>query len=106
MEDEFDLAQLEEMTDGDPELKKEMTQVFFECGDDCLVGLKESIGGGNLMWKEKAHALKGIALNFGATKVSKLSHFAEESYEFNREEKEKMFTEIQTAYKSAKDYFL
>ncbi len=105
MENEFDLEQLEEMTDGDPELKKEIIEAFFECGDECLTDLEQSITGENLAWKEKAHALKGIALNFGATRVAELSASAEEAWEISIEEKGKLFIEIQTAYNSARAYF-
>lgn len=106
MEAEFDLEQLDEMTDGDPELKKDIVEAFFECGDECLEELEQSLGGENIMWKEKAHALKGIALNFGATRVAKLSAEAEEGCEMSTAEKEKFFVDIQEAYQSAKNYFL
>ncbi|HBN22469.1 MAG TPA: hypothetical protein DD412_04455 [Holosporales bacterium] len=68
--------------------------------------LEQSVGNENITWKEKAHALKGIALNFGATRVAELSRTAEEGYELSCEEKEKLFVDIQNAYQSAKNYFL
>lgn len=106
MEAEFDLEQLEEMTDGDPEVKKDIVEAFFECGDECLEELGQSVSSENIMWKEKAHALKGIALNFGATRIAELSRAAEENCDLSREEKEKLFGDIQKAYQSAKTYFL
>ena len=67
--------------------------------------LEKSVGSESVTWKEKAHALKGISLNFGATRVAELSRVAEEGCERSAEEKEKLFIDIQKAYQSAKTYF-
>ncbi|MGB0935001.1 MAG: Hpt domain-containing protein, partial [Alphaproteobacteria bacterium] len=75
---EFDMNQLEEMTGGDPDLTKELMQSFYECADECIASLESCINGDPTNWKEHAHALKGIALNFGATGLSDISKQAEE----------------------------
>ncbi len=106
MEDEFDFEQLDEIAGDDPEVRQEIVQAFFECGDECLLELEKSINAEDSQWKEHSHALKGVALNFGATKVSELSQSAEEACGKSATEKQELFSEIQMAYKRAKGYLL
>lgn len=63
-----DLSCLNEYTDGDPEMVKELIGVFFETFDESLLHLKEHIKDGECAeWSETAHKLKGAAGYVGAS---------------------------------------
>ena len=76
----IDLEQLESVSDGDLEFKRELIELFDQQTQDHLNELKEAIQNNNASAVDAAaHSLKGGASNIGAMQVCELAQEIEES---------------------------
>ena len=101
----IDLSILDEYTDGDKEVEKELLTMFIEQADDLLKQLTENaVGGVHKPWNDAAHALKGIAANVGAKEMKKLSETAQQMEDVSVEDRKKQLDLLESSFKSAKDY--
>lgn len=101
-----DMEHFEMFTDGDPDEEKELLDMFFEQTDLSIHDLKESCANENdIMWKKAAHKMKGATANLGAYNLSAVCKKAEESFDQNRIEKEKMLADIIIGVASIKNFF-
>ena len=103
MNHELDMNELNELTDGDEAILKELLDSFFECADDCIAGLSENLHD-SPAWKEHAHALKGISLNFGAVKLADVSRIAENKPDLTLQERQELLKNIKECYKNIRKY--
>ena len=100
-----DLTHLEEMTDNDKVLMKELFEEFDLSGKQTIEQLEESLISGNIeTWRSAAHALKGVTLNLGANSLAVLCKIAQERFEDSTAEKAKMLIEIKAAFIQAQDF--
>ncbi len=73
MKEPVDLTNFRTMTDGDPAIEQELFLEFLTTVDDGLAKMESSTSDGNReVWRSTAHALKGAALNLGATDLGDL----------------------------------
>lgn len=70
-----DLVHLARHTLGDPELEREVLQLFVAQARTCLNRLKEA--GNERTWREAAHTIKGSARGIGAWQVADQAELAE-----------------------------
>lgn len=71
----IDLVHLARHTMGDPELEREVLQLFVTQAKIYLTRLKEA--GNARMWRETAHTIKGAARGIGAWQVAEQAEQAE-----------------------------
>lgn len=70
----FELERLNSFTDGDPQLGRELTTLYFSTADLYLEEMRVALSGvGAGSWSRAAHALKGASANIGAATVAKLA---------------------------------
>lgn len=74
----FELERLHGFTDGDPQLGRELTTLYFSTAELYLDEMREALdGSGPGAWSRAAHALKGASANIGAAMVARLAGEAE-----------------------------
>lgn len=94
-----DLTALREITDGDPELERELFQVFFASAETCIIALDASTGVDTQeTWRKQAHAFKGIALNIGAQELGAWCKKAQDASSESAQHKHALLQDIKTAY--------
>ncbi|MCS5595827.1 MAG: Hpt domain-containing protein [Alphaproteobacteria bacterium] len=72
-----DLTNLREITEGDEALEAELFHDFISSFEDILLQMhSKTIEEG---WAKDAHALKGLASNLGAERLTKICHEAQHS---------------------------
>lgn len=71
-----DLVHLARHTFGDPELERQVLQLFVLQSDTCLKRLKDARD--DAQWRSAAHAIKGSALGVGAWDVARSAEALEE----------------------------
>lgn len=99
------LDNVREMLGHDPVREKELFQIFIESADENIDGLVKSTGpGAEENWRTQAHALKGMSLNLGATKLGDLCATAQKGNAASQTEKEAMLSEIQAEYAKVRDF--
>lgn len=99
------LIELREITNGDPDLEKELFDVFIDTTDSCLQKLEASqTQGMEDLWKRQAHALKGAALNLGAERLGALCKEAQDSSDIPLTSKTNLLTAIWEEYARVKNY--
>jgi HPt (histidine-containing phosphotransfer) domain-containing protein len=103
MHEVVDLANLREITEGDPELEKALFEEFCRCGERCIDALESSFAGAdNLAWKNQSHALKGTAFNLGANRLGELCKKAQEGFEYPQTEKALLLEEIKASFEATR----
>lgn len=105
METPVDLTSLREMTDGDPEMEEALFQEFFSSFEQGIQTL-QTHRTENVMdiWRSQAHALKGIALNLGASRLGELCKQAQENNQSPTELKETLLDQMIEEYKRVHSY--
>lgn len=73
----LDLAHLASFTDGDPELERELVDLYLRTAEVYLAELARArdVTG----WQKTAHSLKGASANLGAMQAAALALMAERS---------------------------
>jgi len=56
------------------------------------------------IWKDNAHALKGVALSLGANKLAKASNETKANHNASPEEKTNMLNEIKSEFQKVKEF--
>ena len=93
------LNTLRDIIDHDQELERELINNFHACYHTCISDLEAGITNqDNIIWRNAAHALKGIAFNLGAESLGELSLKAEQASDRPYPEKVQMLEEIKTRY--------
>lgn len=92
----IDFNLLRNLTGGDAALEKELLKVFMESADECLNGLRLALAqNDDALWKQHAHAFKGIGLNLGAHNLGQLCRTAQEDYHAIPDDKHAMLRVIE-----------
>jgi signal transduction histidine kinase/DNA-binding response OmpR family regulator len=100
-----DMEHLKTFTDGDREAEAQLFQMFLTQSEIDLTQLDAAKNTAeNEAWRKSAHKFKGAAANLGAKKLSETCFTAEKNFQASKTDKEKMLTEIQTAYAEVKDF--
>lgn len=94
-----DLDNLRSITDGDEEIEKALFEEFFSSSEASLRVMQSSVGPeGNEIWRQQAHAIKGVSLNLGANRLSDLCKKAQDHYQISEIDKRELLTLIQDEY--------
>ena len=102
----IDLAHLEMFTEGDPEVEKELLDLFFNEADSSISELEQSFANNDSdAWEKTAHRLKGASVNLGANPLSDACETAEDNYVANQEDKSTMLINIKTKLEELKECF-
>src|SRR5205823_3114461 len=81
MDAPVDLANLRGMTDGEKEVEEALFREFYSSFESGMASLQASAEAAESeVWKKESHALKGIALNLGATKLGRCCEKAQAGY--------------------------
>ncbi len=105
MTNPVDLTNLRSMTDGDPEMEKELFAEFCSSTEACIATLKGNCTeGANEAWRSSAHALKGTAINLGAEELSALCKRAQEGMAASAAEKQQMLETLMQEYARVKTF--
>lgn len=105
MTEPVDLTDLREMTEGDAEMEKELFEEFFSSSEECIATMEANCADGiNEPFRAGAHALKGTAINLGATRLSELCKTAQESHAVSAEEKKGLVDGIKNEYSQVKSF--
>lgn len=104
-EQPIDLSHFEMFTDNDPDLEKELLNLFFEQAELSLSDLEQSLSDNdNDTWEAAAHRLKGAAANLGAEPLAKACENAEYASENDKPDTTAMLTDIQTTLEELKTF--
>lgn len=91
----IDLTQLRIITAGDQEIEIELFTNFIQCSKENSSLLQASVDDNKKdIWKNTAHAIKGMALNIGANTLSELGREAEELTSASPTEKQIHYAKI------------
>lgn len=102
----LNMENLREIIDNDRELERELVSNFYTCYHTCMSELETSLDTQDtVLWRNAAHALKGIAYNIGAECLGELSLKAERACESSILEKQELFEALKQSY-AAVDYAL
>lgn len=74
----IDLSHLDEFTEGDPDLERELAELYLSTAERYLADLEGNLGAFQ-EWRRIAHSLKGASRNLGANRVAALASAAEHS---------------------------
>ena len=100
-----DLTNLREMTDGDPEMERELFAEFISSFESELAQLRASQGeSASETWRRRAHALKGIAFNLGAMQLGNLCKQAQETPQSDLEAKTELLKKISAEFADVRAY--
>lgn len=100
-----DLTNLREMTDGDPEMEKELFAEFISSFESELAELQASQSDrASETWRRRAHAMKGIAFNLGAMRLGELCKQAQETPQSNLETRIDLLKKIGTEFADVRSY--
>lgn len=95
----FSTARIDEIVEGDEELKQELINLFMETMEKCTKALEESFGKEDhaKIWHDEIHELKGSALNLG---FEDLAEYCKkyEYYEAGDEEKQEVVSNLNKIY--------
>ncbi len=95
----MDWDRLEMFSDGDPQEKATLIEMFTTYADESLHIMKENCAeGGSETWKKAAHKLKGSAANLGAMQLSNLCAEAEDASNKSEEDKRRMLEAVLAGY--------
>lgn len=101
-----DLTMLKTFSDGDKDLEKEMIGIFVSQSEIDIDTLsKNRVSGKCEPWVEAAHRIKGGSANMGAENLRSLCEVAQEMADVSADEREKIFSEIDVAFKEICDFF-
>ena len=104
MEPPVNLANLRSITGGDDAIEQSLFQSFREAVDECRSMLNIALQtGDDAMWKQQAHALKGLALNLGAQHLSLLCADAQKNFTVERGRKNDMLLVIDAELERVKE---
>ena len=99
----IDLATLHNISRRDRRVESELIQLFLEDVEDCLTLLRHSCAPEfRDLWREQAHALRGISANFGAQELARLSECALNKINGDYEQKITLFRELDGEYRNVK----
>ncbi len=97
--DVFDIRQLNNVTDNNPELQRQLVNMFILQTEQALHTLEgHCTDGENAPWVEAAHMLKGSAGNIGATKLHALCAGAQRMQNASAKERTEALDGINAAY--------
>jgi len=92
------LETLREITNGDPELERELFALFFQTIEACLARMAAAAGA--MEWSESAHEMKGAAANIGAPALVELCLLAEKA----GEERQRLLAQLAEEYARVKAF--
>ena len=99
----IDLQCLHEYTDDDPEMMKELIEVFFEtCSESIATMGRHIIDGKSAEWTAEAHKLKGASGYVGAHVLKSLSSEAQSMEQATKQDRQEKFDQIETEYSLVK----
>ena len=99
MADILNMDNLREIIDHDKVLERELISNFHTCYHICISELGEAITNqDDVLWRNAAHALKGIAFNLGAESLGELSLQAEHASDIPYPQKVQMLEELKKSY--------
>ena len=99
------LDNVREMLGNDPAREKELFQIFIDSAEESLEAMRKSCGvGAEEIWRTKAHAMKGMSLNLGATKLGEACALAQQSNTAPPDVKEKLLADIHAEYAKVKEF--
>ncbi len=101
----MDLTNLRELTDGDAELEKELFVEFISSTEVLIAQMKDAIEGmDNNVWRENAHAIKGVSMNLGAEKLGQLASTAQDNHEDTADNKQQLINQIISEFALVKTF--
>lgn len=99
----FDLAYLQEYTDGDEDMIAVLVETFYETFDEGLVELSQEItDGDNQKWSDISHKLKGAAAFLGAEELRNLAMTGQEMKTASLAQRQDLFNQISQNYEDVK----
>lgn len=105
MTEPVNLDNLREMTSGEPELEKELFDVYLSSSEDCLTSLRANANAGQEeTWRTQAHAWKGMSLNLGADALGKLCADAQMNHMAPPDKKAEMLAAIEAEFAKVKAF--
>ncbi len=103
----IDIAHLNLFTDGDPDTEKELLDLFFDEANSSVSSLTQSLADNDDdAWEKAAHRLKGASANLGAVPLSNACEKAEDGYEKDNADKEKMLGDIKIELNELRKFFV
>ncbi|MCJ7682968.1 MAG: Hpt domain-containing protein [Desulfobacteraceae bacterium] len=101
-----DVKHLQEITGGDSEFEREITELFLKDTGEHLSELKKAIDEGNATALEmEAHTIKGAGLNIGANKLGEHALALEKKGRSGAfEDAQNMLTELEAEFQRVKDF--
>lgn len=103
MAEPVDFSKLRGMLGDDQALLNELFIAFQFSADLCLSGLQTSFHKNDSeSWRKHAHALKGLALDFGAMPLGAFCDAAEKDHMLPNSDKHLMLLNIETEYAQVK----
>ena len=105
MTQSVDLTNLRDMTDGDPDMERELFAEFISSFESELAQLRASLSdSASETWRRRAHALKGVAFNLGAMRLGELCKQAQDAPQSNPEAKSELLTKISAEFEEVRHY--
>lgn len=105
MTQSVDLTNLRDMTDGDPDMERELFAEFISSFENELAQLRASLSdGASETWRRRAHALKGVAFNLGAMRLGELCKQAQDAQQSNPEAKSDLLNKIGAEFEEVRHY--
>ena len=100
-----DLKNLREMTEGDPEMERELFAEFISSFESELAQLRASQSdSASETWRRRAHALKGVAFNLGAMRLGELCKQAQDAPQSNAGAKAELLGKIDAEFADVRSY--
>jgi HPt (histidine-containing phosphotransfer) domain-containing protein len=100
-----DLTNLRSMTDGDAEIEKELFAEFIVSFEEGIDNLRQHcVEEAADTWRQRSHALKGVALNLGAARLGDLCKLAQEEYQDVPKAKEELLRYIEAEFRKVREF--
>lgn len=96
-----DLTNLRDITGGDPELEAELFEEFIQSSNEQITLMEhntENTSNHQEIWRQNAHALKGISLTLGAHNLSRHAKIAQEQKTLPSPDKIKLLSDIKNEH--------
>ena len=93
------------MIGNDPEVEKELIEIFYESSEECLTALKANLTDEtDEEFRTQSHAWKGMALNLGANELGRLCENGQRHEGMDEAGKTALVGEMEAEYNKVKDY--
>lgn len=99
------LDNLRDMIDNDVHLEQELITIFMISSDNCFNRLQENTTDKtDGIWRDQAHAWKGLCLNLGAVPLSALCAEAQNHEGLDASDKLELLGKIEEEYRRLKEH--